>query len=541
MQNKKLIAALVFVLTISFYVYTLSPSLAWGDGVRLQSEVISGESFILNEMSTSEFIPDPFPFSKVGVTAWDHPLYIVAGHLLVRAFPSIDSLWLVNLISAIFGAASVTLVFLFSLNHTDSFIASGYAAFALAVSHTFWWHASTPEVYTLFIFLLLLSLYFFEQFEKTRATSSFMLSAFFFGVSASDHLLAFLAFPALGLYLILSKKYRSLNLNLQKIIFASLAFILGFSIYIIQFIRLTKNFSIGKLMGPAAGATFLENLGTLSLAALGESLTRYGLFFALQFGAVGIVFGILGFRKAFNGAAQKFVLFFSIYALFGILYRVSDQFAFFLTSYVFFALLMGLGAAHVLSLLATKPRVILTFILILTIGATPPLYRAIPRLAQSHGIDDSFLGIPQVGTGVRNGLAYYIDPDKRGDYLAFEFGEETIANLPPNSLVIAEWYTDTDEYFVLRHFTKVMGVRPDVTIAGFPADDPFSFNSQRVVDMIEESIPTRPIYLASLSDRYYAASQLIEMYCIAPENNLYRLYERGNTALDCLTSNSVTE
>lgn len=541
MQHKKLIAALVFLLTTSFYVYTLSPSLAWGDGVRLQSEVISGESFILNEMTASEFIPDPFPFSKVGVTAWDHPLYIVAGHLLVRTFPSIDSLWLVNLISAVFGAASVTLVFLLSLNHTDSFIASGYAAFALAVSHTFWWHSSTPEVYTLFIFLLLLSIYFFEQFEKTRNSSSFMLSAFFFGVSASDHLLAFLALPALGFYLITSKRYRSLDLNSRKILFASIAFILGFSIFIIQFIRLTKNFSIGELMGPAAGTTFLENLGTLSLAALGESLTRYGLFFALQFGVIGIIFGIIGFRKAFNGAAQKFVLFFITYALFGILYRVSDQFAFFLTSYIFFALLMGLGATHVLSRLATKPRVILTFILILTIGATPPLYRAIPRLAQSQGIDDSILGIPQVGTGVRNGLAYYIDPNKRGDFLAFEFGDDTITSLPPHAFVIAEWYTDTDEYFVLRYFNKVIGVRPDVTITGFPADDPFSFDSQRVVDIIEASIPTRPVYLASLSDKFYAASKLVEIYCIVPENNLYRLYEKSDATLPCLGLDSITD
>lgn len=541
MQHKKLIATLVFLLTTSFYVYTLSPSLAWGDGVRLQSEVISGESFILNEMTASEFIPDPFPFSKVGVTAWDHPLYIVAGHLLVRAFPSIDSLWLVNLISAIFGAASVTLVFLLSLNRTDSFIASSYAAFALAVSHTFWWHSSTPEVYTLFIFLLLLSLYFFEQFETARRTSSLMFSAFFFGLSASDHLLAFLALPALGVYLIASKRYRSLDLNLRKILFAFFAFMFGFSIYIIQFLRLTKNFSISELMGPATGTTFLENLGTLSPAALGESLTRYGLFFALQFGVMGIVFGIIGFRKAFNGAAQKFVLFFITYALFGILYRVSDQFAFFLTSYIFFALLMGLGATHVLSRLATKPRVILTFILILTIGATPPFYRAIPRLAQTQGIDDSFLGIPQVGTGVRNGLAYYIDPNKRGDFLAYKFGDKTITNLPPHSLVIAEWYTDTDEYFVLRHFTKVMGVRPDVTITGFPTDDPFSFDSQRVVELIEASISTRPVYLASLSDKFYAASQLIETYCIVPENNLYRLYERDDTTLPCLSLDSITD
>jgi len=75
--NKKLSAFLVFVVTTSFYFYSLLPSLAWGDGTKLQSEAISGESFVLAEMPPDEFIPDPFIFSKVGVAALEHPLYII--------------------------------------------------------------------------------------------------------------------------------------------------------------------------------------------------------------------------------------------------------------------------------------------------------------------------------------------------------------------------------------------------------------------------------------------------------------------------------
>ena len=138
MSNKKLLASLVFVLTGIFYIYTLLPSLAWGDGTKLQSEAVSGESFVLAEMPANEFTPDPFIFSKVGVAAWDHPLYIVTGYLLVKALPFADSLWLVNLISAIFGAASVLLVFLLSYRFTKSLLAACYASLSLAVSHTFW-------------------------------------------------------------------------------------------------------------------------------------------------------------------------------------------------------------------------------------------------------------------------------------------------------------------------------------------------------------------------------------------------------------------
>ena len=168
MPNKKIPALVVFLLTLSFYIYTLLPSLAWGDGTKLQSEAVSGESFVIAEMPPDQFSPDPFIFSKVGVAAWDHPLYIILGHTLVEALPFVDSLWLVNLFSAIFGAASVAVVFLLSYRYTESFLAAGYASLSLAVSHTFWWHSSTPEVYTLFVFMLVTSFYFFDSFERTN-------------------------------------------------------------------------------------------------------------------------------------------------------------------------------------------------------------------------------------------------------------------------------------------------------------------------------------------------------------------------------------
>jgi hypothetical protein len=576
--NKKLTIPLVFILTIIFYIYTLSPSLAWGDGVRLQSEVISGESFILSEMAGNEFSPDPFPFSKVGITAWDHPLYIVMGHSLVKALPAVDSIWLVNLISAIFGAAAVALVFLFCYQYTSwyllkkqgevgcfgratpaqntphpellkrytsSFMASIYAALSLAVSHTFWWHSSTPEAYTLLAFLLLASLYFFDRFERTGRVSALTASAFFLGLAGTVHLLAFLAIPALVIYFLLFRNPRRIQIpDWRKFILPLLGFIIGFLLYIIQFIRMTRSFSISEIMGPVVGSTFLNGLGAFSPISIAESLFTYLLFLSVQFGPLWMILGVFGIRKVFehpDTSLRKILSFYIVYTIFGIFYRVTDQFAFFLMSHVFFALLMGVGAAHFLATLRTKSRFILTSVLILSILVAPPFYRTVPRLAKANGIGDSVLNIPQIGTGLRDGLAYYIDPNKRGDYNTYDFGNETIMKLAPNSVVIAEWYTDTDEYFVLRYFTKVRKVRSDVTILGWPTQDPFAFDPQLVLKVIEDSIPQRPTYLASLSDRFYAASKLIETYCIVPENNLYRLHQKETNGLQCLEKDSVTE
>lgn len=543
--NKNLITLLIFALATIFYLYTLSPSLAWGDGVKLQSDVILGESFILTEMANSEITPDPYPFPKVGVAAWDHPLYVMLGHILVKAFPSVTSLWLINFISAIFGIASVILVFQLCYQYTQSLFSSSYVAFALAVSHTFWWNSITPEVYTLFIFLLLLSLYFFDRHEKTNKTSALIHSGFFLGLAASNHILAFLAIPAIFLYFFLSKINRRIDTNrFERTFPALLGFLAGFSIYIIQFIRVSRSIPFDQLTGSSVGSTFLNSISALSPSILAESLVSYLLFLLIQFGPLGIFLGVLGVRKIFINADPhlfKILSGYIVFTLFGIFYRVADQFSFFLTSHVFFAFLMGLGLNHLLATLQATPRFILSCVLVLTIGLTPSFYHSLPRIAERNGVDDSFLNIPQVGIGVRNGFAYYLDPYKRGDFNAYNFGNETITNVAPNAIVIAEWYTDTDEFFVLRYFIKVEGLRTDVTIYGFPTQDPLSFDSQLVTDIIIGSFPHHPIYLASLSDKFYASSKLIKAYCVVPESNLYRLYEHGNNALECLGVDSVTD
>jgi hypothetical protein len=307
---------------------------------------------------------------------------------------------------------------------------------------------------------------------------------------------------------------------------------------------MSAHFPLHEIMGPVVGSTFLSQLGTFSPVILAQSLGSYLFFLTVQFGPLGIVLGALGFRKAFeytDFSLRKIVSFFIVFALFGIFYRVTDQFTFFIASYVFWAMLMGIGAHHSLSLIPEKRRFLLPAILGLCLLVTPLFYTALPGLAERYGLNDSFIGIPKIGIGVRNGLAYYINPNKRGDHGAYEFGSQVISNLAPNAVVIAEWYTDTDEYFILRYLTKVDRMRADVTVIGWPTHDPFSFDSQLAVDTIENSLPRRPVYLASLSDRFYAASKLIEMYCIVPENNIYRLHQKENIHLPCLGYEAVTK
>lgn len=537
------LAGTIFFLALAFYRYTLLPSLSWGDGARLQREAISGESYILTEMVDVEFAYDPYPFAKVGVAAWDHPLYIILGHTLVRAFPWIDSLWLVNMISAVFGAASLGVFFLILYDRLNSLPIPLLTTLYLSISHTFWWHAVTPEVYSLFTFLLLSFLYLNDRYQRS-SQSIFLLGSFLsLGLAASTHLLATLALPALFFSLGLAwrdrfkhqsspfKKQdldRVSQLPIQVIATASLGFLGGFSLYLIQLARMLRTFPLANVMGPAAGITFLRGLFNFSPLGLAESTLYFAMFLLLQFGPIGVAVGALGLSrgKAIQAALWRMAIaFFIVYALFGIFYRVADQFAFFLTSYVFWGFAIALGLERVLEVLPSIRKTVLLGAITGVALLMPIFYQSVSELADRVGFDDRSLGIPQVGVGggIRDGLDFYANPNRRGDYSADKFGRETLINLPKDSVVVAEWYTDTDEYYILRYFQAIEAMRPDVEVAGWPSIDPFDFNPRFVHEKIDAALPARPVYLASLNEKFYAASTLTNDYCIVKENNLYRI------------------
>jgi hypothetical protein len=228
-----------------------------------------------------------------------------------------------------------------------------------------------------------------------------------------------------------------------------------------------------------------------------------------------------------GGLARKVAAGLLVYSAFGILYHVSDQFAFFLSAYVWFALALGLGTAALLTRLSASGRRWLLGGAAALILLMPPAYAAAPRLIRAAGGGDAVLGIPAIGTDVRDGLAYYMNPNKHGDYGAWDWGLSTIQALPPNALVLAEWYTDTDEYFVLRYFNAVEGLRPDVQLEGWPTEDPFAFDAALAISRVRAAAANRPVYLASLDDRYYGVSALQADYCFVAEHTLYRAYPRA--------------
>ncbi|MDX1688565.1 MAG: DUF2723 domain-containing protein [Candidatus Promineifilaceae bacterium] len=537
----------LFFLLLAFYAFTLQPSLAWGDGIRLQREAISAESFILAEMVEVSFAPDPYPFARLGVAAWDHPLYVMVGHTLVRLLPTADPLWLVNFLSALFGAGAAGVLYLWLVRRTGSPMAATFAALALAVSHTFWWHATTPEVYTLFAILQLLTIFLYDLYQQRGRPAALYGAAFTLGLGAANHLLALLLLPAAVLWALLPEpiaRSRAAGKALRqggrrrlwarrRWLLAALFFLLGFSPYLIQFLRMMRTFPPARVLGPAVGATFLRGSLATTPGALAESIVAYVTFLVYQFNPAGVALGVYGWwagRRSFPTLWKQAAALYAVYLAFGVVYAVSDQFAFFLPAHVFWAGAMGMGAARWLARVGNKGRRWAAAGLALLVVVMPPLYEVAPDLLRAAGVTEEAFGIPQIGSGVRDGLDYYLNPNRRGDRAAYAFGRETLQALPAEAVIIAEWYTDTDEFFVFRYFAAIEGVRPDVEVVGWPTVDPFAFDAAMAVAMVEEHVGRRPVYLASLSEEFYGASTLAERYCIVPEDNLYRIYVREEEA-----------
>jgi hypothetical protein len=538
------IAALISLLVFAFYLYTLQPSLAWGDGVKVQLETITGESFIQSFLPDDLFVTDPYPFAKVGVAAWDHPLFTILGYSLVNLVPNVHAPWLVNTLSAVFGAATILILFLLFYDHTQSYAASLLAALAVAVSHTFWFHSVTAEVYTLFSFLLLLSLYLFDLFERKSRFGLLVASVFALGLGISNHLMAVLAIPAILIYLaITGRNFIKEVITPGKVLILGLAFVAGLSPYVIQFIRMLRIFPLSEALGPVVGSIFLQGLLATTPGDLLNSLLTYLMFLVYQFNPLGLLLGVYGFlrgRQVSYSLWGKLIAFYLVFTIFGILYRVTDQFAFFLISHIFFGVAIALGLKLVISKVSLRWRYALYAAFGLLILATPLLYRQVPPIARRIGVTDQAFGIPSIGTGTRFGLAYYLDPNQRGDAEPYQFGQDFFREAPQDALVIAEWYTDTDEFFILQYFSTVERLRTDIDIAGWPLEDPFNFDPQLVLQLVDEQVPNRPVYLASLSDEFYNASILMKRYCIVQELNLYRLYPSNSGAestnnIECLT------
>lgn len=544
--RSRLPALLVGLAVFTFYLSTLAPSLVWADGGRLQIDGVTGGSVYWHFEELADADTDGWPFERLGVAAWDHPLWVMTGHGLV-SLRLADPAWMLNLLSALAAASAVVILFLIICTLTVNTFGAVAGAVALAVSHIYWFHAVTAEVYALHaVFMLLLVLFALRwRFLTGRRLALIALVA---GLGMANHvMLAVTAVPAavfIGIMHWRCPHDRRPSLGGLDVVRAAAVFVVGWAPWWVQFARMSRVAGVETTVTMAAGFPWLGNRWPGPPGEwLGHAAGYLG-FMVYQFTPVGLAVGAYGavwlWRRR-RAEAALLVTIFGLYAVFSANHQVADQFALHHPSFVIFAVFIGCGVSCVVA--ALRPSVsrwrVAAGALVMGAMALPlAVYPFVPGVLRSQGIAEADLGIPTVGVDARDGIRYFLDPNKHGDDSAARFGRSTLEGLAPQALVLTAWPDDTEPYLVMRYFQLTEDLRPDVRV------DLMMFTGKPVHDSVLHIALTqracRAIYLASDDAATYPIDELRSHFSIVTEGQLVRLLPTGDEVGACEDGESAS-
>ena len=351
-----LIVGGLFIVSLTLYLTTLAPSVVTLFDDSLEFQLVTFQLGIAHPTG--------------------YPLYTILGKLFTY-LPIGNVAYRVNLMSAVFGAGTVALLYLLILQvvapreggRTSIFVplwpthlGAVIGAVLFSVGLVFWQQATIAEVYTLnafFVAILLLlaaSLPFASPEQQERRI---LWLAFLYGLSLTHHRTMLLLLPALVLYLLFY--YRSLVFKRRVLI---LSVMLSLS-PLLLYLYLPLRGHIGSLDGTYEN-TWAGFWRQVSASGYGlfildnpfsherDFLFYWGLladqFYTTVPGLIGLVYLFrLGQRKmlALTGVA------FLTYLTFNLFYNVTDIDVFFIPIFLLWATWSGVGAAFLLHTAAT--------------------------------------------------------------------------------------------------------------------------------------------------------------------------------------------
>jgi len=196
-RTDRQLALLLFAATLGLYIRTLAPGLLFGDAGEFQ--VAAWRLGLAH--------PTGYPLYLLLGSAWQHLLTLFG----------LSPAYALNMLSALLGAASVALLYLWMMQWLQSVLAvrrlaALFTAILFAINFTFWSQTLIAEVYTLHILFVLLIFSAASQLlrqqgetadESMRASASqlVILLALLVGLALTHHAMTLLLLPSLGLVL----------------------------------------------------------------------------------------------------------------------------------------------------------------------------------------------------------------------------------------------------------------------------------------------------------------------------------------------------
>lgn len=490
---------LVFCGALAFYAFTLAPTVTWGDSAWLSLNAYWGTS-------------------QLG-TAGNHPLFLQVGHLF-SSLPG-DVGRNVNLVSAVFGALTVMLVYRCGRTLGAAPVAAATGAGALCVSHAFWLHAVMAEVYTANAFFLVTILTLLLAWHRQPRWSYLAVAAGAFLIGLTNHLVLATAAPAAFVFIVATEKRRLLTRQGAKWLGAAAVSLLAAGVVF----REALAAQVWRLwVGPPSISEYVSL--RMDPGAVAREAMYYIGFLVYQFPSAALALGLIGavvLARWQRRAALLLLLTIAVNAL--IFVRHSDwnaagssKFVFYIADYAVFAILVAVGAQASLEwvrarLSPTSTRRwtmgLLVAVILLPIG----IYAAMPGVSRQLGLD--LVGGRTLPYRANN--RYFLNPNKRGDNGARRFGIEALETVAPGAVILA----DFTPCAVLKYVQFVERRRSDVLTCGEVWG-----GSHVPVRWHFEDGRRRPLYVVAADRGYYDFSALTGQYDIVPVGPIFEVRPR---------------
>lgn len=449
----RLDAALVFFSSFFVYLLTLYPTVGTED---------SGE--LITSAATLDIAHPP-----------GYPLYTLLGKLFTVIVPFGNIAWRVNLMSAFFAAATVTVVYLIAHRITKSSSIGIIAALSLAFSDIFWSQAIRAETYSLHTFSLAITILLLFLWDETQHKKWLYLGAFAVGLSLGNQHLMFLAGIPILLF-VLARNWKAV-LHPKTIATGLLLFVAGLSIYAYLPLR--------TLSGPYENPAYIKHEGLHdwesfshfvnrgiyggTIGSDDSSETQQSTFIEpiIQFGDQLITNNIKGlipfFAKVFEQSFFLTLIF--IIPGFIYLYRKKEHLFILLSLLLFFFSIVQLKFIgyfwdmHPFTLHSTRPF-LLSSVVIVTIVAAVGIGSIVDKIRNKTSkkqLLSFLLFIPLIPL-----LVNFSNNNESHNYIAHDFNHHLLGSLPLNATFIT---TGRDNFtFPLYYLRTVEGLRTDVNM-----------------------------------------------------------------------------
>ena len=327
----KAIPFILFFIIFFTYIFTMAPSIYWGDSPELIAV-----AYTLGIAHPSGY-----------------PLYTLLGKLFT--FIPIGTIaYRLNIMSAFFASLTVIFLYFITFKIIKSRLAALFSSLTLGFSYTFWTQATIAEVYTLHAFFIVVLILIIMKWAETIQRFYLYLFSFVLGLGLTNHLTLILVFPAFILFLFWHIKKLNIkhkNLIDKRIIFFMIAFfVMGFSLYIYLPLRAAQE-PLLNWGNPVSFKLFIEHISGAgyqqyfrpesALLNLEKAflylLTQFPL--TLAFALFGII-AIWTRDKAIVALTSLIVVFNLAY---NIMYTIEDIIVYYIPIYIIFSLFIGVG------------------------------------------------------------------------------------------------------------------------------------------------------------------------------------------------------